>query len=500
MQLIYGLCLPLAALIGFFLADPLQSGSLGVLAIVAGVLGWPIFVRWYHPLLVGSIHSAFILGFLPGNLPLWTALAAGGCMVAMFHRSLNPEVRLWPPGGVPWALLTLGAVVVLTALMRGGVGFRALGSASMGSKKIIFVVTAIMAYFALVSRPVPRKWAMVYVGLFCLSGMTSLLSHLVYFAGGGSFWLFQIIDPAPAAAQAAADWDVQGSTMVRSTAGMSMAGSLIGLFLAWFGLRELLNLKKPWRLLLLLACLAGGLLGGFRSFLVGAVIMLAIIFFLEGLHRTRYLAGAAALALAGYGLLAAYSNDLPLSAQRAISFLPVRIDPHVRQDAQGSLDWRLQMWEVLLRDVPRYLPLGKGYAIDPGDLYLSGFNANMGFGIQAEWAVLAGEYHNGPLSVLIPFGLWGAVGFVWLLVAAALRLRWFCHYGDPGLMRINRALFAMFLTKIIFFLFFFGSFYSELVEFVVLIGLAECLNPATATPVEPEDVPVPDLRDAAEEG
>src|SRR5262249_37974597 len=148
---------------------------------------------------------------------------------------------------------------------------------------------------------------------------------------------------------------------------------------------------------------------------------------------------------------------LPLSVQRSLSFLPIKIDAGVQMDAQGSLDWRLQMWEGLRKEIPDYLIVGKGFAIDPSYMQMSEFNSRLGFGIQAEWAALAGEYHNGPLSVLIPFGIAGILVFVWFLVAGTLRLRWFLRHGDPALLTINRALFAMFFAKVIFFTIFFGS-------------------------------------------
>ena len=487
----YGLCLPLAALVGFFLANPLQSSSMIVLAMVAGVLCWPVFVRWYHPLLVGALHSFFILAFLPGAMPLWTIFAFGGFLIAVFHRSLNPEIRLIPPGSVPWALITLGVVVAITALVRGGVGLKTLGSASTGGKKYIYILLAIMAYFVLVSRPVPRKWALAYMAVFCLSALTSLLSHLVFMAGSKFYWLFAIIDSGPAQGQAAAEWNLPGQALFRSTASLAVAGAIIGIMLARFGLRESFNLKKPWRWLLLLACIAGGILGGFRSFLVGTGLMFGVLFILEGLHRTHYLTVLTAVGLVSFGALTTFSDRLPASVQRSLSFLPVKIDALVRQDAQVSLEWRLKMWDLLMRDVPHYLTLGKGYAIDPGALQLSDFNAAMGYGIQAEWAVLSGEYHNGPLSVLIPFGLWGALALVWLLLAGSWRLYWLCRHGDRELLNINRALCAMFIAKIIFFLLFFGSLYSDLVEFAALLGLAESLNVAARS--DDHDAMKPDL-------
>lgn len=475
-QLLQGLCLSLAALIGFLLADPLRFSSFAVLGVLGAILCWPLFARWYHPLLVFSFHSAFILAFLPGNLPLWAYLAAGGFLLAVFHRSINPEVRLWSPGGVPWALLVIAGVVVLTALANGGLGFKALGSASTGSKKYVFILLGIAAYFVLVSRPVSRQWALAYIALFCLSGLTGLLAHGVYLAGGGFYWLFNIIDPSPAVGQAMAEWDVQGRTVFRSTGTVMAASAILGLLAAKYGMRDLLDLKRPWRLLFLVVCIAGGSLGGFRSFLLGSVIFLGVVFFLEGLHRTRYLALIVALGVTAFGVLSLCATRLPEGVQRAISFLPIQIEEHVKQDAQGSSEWRLRMWELLWAEVPNHLFLGKGFALDPQQMHFSGFNAGMGYGIQAEWAVLAGEYHNGPMSVLLPFGVWGVLAFVCFIWMAIARFRWHCRNGDPALSRINRTLFAMFLSKVIFFFLVIGSLYSDMVEFAVLIGLAESLN------------------------
>lgn len=481
-QLVYGLCLPLAALIGFFLADPLRFSSLAVLCLIAGVLLWPLFLKWYHPLLVFSFGSIFMLGFLPGNLPLWYAVAAAAFGAVVVNRCLDARVRLVPPGGVAWALLAIAGVTVLTMLLRGGAGLGSLGSTSMGGKKYITILLAVAAYFVLVSKAVPPHRRLLYVGLLTLSGITGLLSHVAY--STGQHWLFKVVDPGPAWGQAAMEWDVQGQVLFRSTPVMNAANAIIGFLAAWIGVRGMLNLRRPWGFLIVVACLAVGTLGGFRIFLVSTGLFLASLFVIEGLHRTRYLALVVLLGLAGLGVVATSAEKLPRSVQRAVSFLPVRVDPVVKQEAQGSVQWRLEMWEVLRKEIPAYLLLGKGYAIDPTALEFSAFNARRGYTMQAEWAVLTGEYHNGPLSVLIPLGLGGAVTFGWFLVASVRRLWGFCRNGEPGLLQINRALLAMFVAKIILFTVFFGSLYSELVGFVCIIGLAESLNTPREVPAE----------------
>jgi hypothetical protein len=477
-QLMYGLCLPLAAIIGFFLSDPTRLGSMAFLALLAGALVLPVFVRWYHPLLLISLHSAFVLAFLPGDLPLWLVIVFLCGLIVIFRRCLDPHFRLIPSAGVAWALIGMAIVVTVTALVRGGVGFRAAGSDSMGSKKYLYVLLGIAVYFVLASKSIPRRQAFMYMGLFCLPGLTSLLSHLIYIAGPKFYPLFNIIDSGPAQGQAVMDWNVQGNALFRSSSTVTVAGALISLMLACIGLRSALDLRKPWRIIFLIGCIAFGMMGGFRSFLVWTFLLLGALFLLEGLHRTRHMALTLAFGLVSMLVLGACSDRLPLSVQRTISFLPVQVDERVRQDAQGSLDWRLEMWDALKKDVPEYFLLGKGYAIDPGLMAMSRYNAYFGFELPSEWAILAGEYHNGPLSVAIPFGIWGMLAFGWFLVAGVLRLYWFFRHGDPELRNINRLLFATFATKIVFFLFFFGALNSDMMEFAALAGLAESLNAA----------------------
>ena len=89
---------------------------------------------------------------------------------------------------------------------------------------------------------------------------------------------------------------------------------------------------------------------------------------------------------------------------------------------------------------------------------------------------MAGDYHNGPLSVVIPLGIWGLLAFAWFLVAGARVLYANYRYGNPGLRTINRFLFAYFLVRIFFFIAVFGSFYTEFSIFTGLVGFGLSLN------------------------
>jgi hypothetical protein len=104
---------------------------------------------------------------------------------------------------------------------------------------------------------------------------------------------------------------------------------------------------------------------------------------------------------------------------------------------------------------------------------------------------LVGDFHNGPLSVLVPFGLWGAIAWLWFL-AAALRVLYFNYkYGDPALRHLNTFFFAVFLMRTLFFFVVFGGIESDMLIFAGLLGLSVSLNGGVARP-QPAEAPSPE--------
>jgi hypothetical protein len=192
----------------------------------------------------------------------------------------------------------------------------------------------------------------------------------------------------------------------------------------------------------------------------------------------------------GGALLIPFASKLPLSVQRSLSFLPLDIDPVARQSAQATVEWRLGMWTTLLPEVPKYFWLGKGYAIDPTDLYLTHQAMLQGLVQDYEEAIVTGDYHNGPLCLLIPFGIWGLVGFVWLLVAGGVVLYRNYHFSEASTRNLNIFLFSSFLARATFFFVGFGSLYTDLSIFLGLFGLSVAVNGVRSR--QPDEVPVPE--------
>jgi O-antigen ligase len=135
--------------------------------------------------------------------------------------------------------------------------------------------------------------------------------------------------------------------------------------------------------------------------------------------------------------------------------------------------------------------LGKGYLINANDLAM-GYESQMrGLGSQWETAALAGDYHNGPLSLVIPLGGLGVLAFVAFLVAGGRALYLNYRNGIPELKIVNRFLLAYFCVRIFHYVVIFGSFYLDLFVFTGLVGLSLSLNGGVQKSApEPETEPV----------
>jgi hypothetical protein len=480
-HVIFGLCLPLAILLGYLLAEPLESSSLAIVTMVICVLLLPLMLRWYHPLLIVSWNATLFLGFLPGRPHLWILLAFVGLLMAVLGRAVSPDRKFLLAPKVTWSLGCFIAVVIVTGCLTGGFGLEMLGSDRVGGKGYFFMLAAVAGYCALTSQPIPLQRARLLVGVYFLSGLTAAVGHLIYHAPG-LYFLYFCFEPIGVLSQAEADYAV--GDYASRLGGMSIAGVAANAFLlSRYGLAGMLDLTRPWRLALLLGAGFVSMYGGFRSAVLLQVLLFAVLFTVEGLWRTRYLLIALCSALTIGGVLAVFADKLPPAVQRAVSFLPIKVDPWVKMAAESSTEWRMEMWRTLLPELPKYLFKGKGYALDSQELSMvtdlsrSGTSAD-----SAAAALFAGNYHNGPLSVLIPFGVYGTVAFLWFLAAGGWVLRQNHRHGHPALHTINAFLLAYYVTRIIFFFFIFGALSLDLFHFTGLVGLSIALNTGVSRP------------------
>jgi O-antigen ligase len=296
------------------------------------------------------------------------------------------------------------------------------------------------------------------------------------------FWLFPIQDTS--LISSVTTDVIERVPEIERFYGPAVAGMGICFYLiAKHGIQGVLNYRKYWRLAAFGFAVVISLFGGFRSFFILFSITFALVFYLEGLFRTRLFWILAFSATGMAAVILPLANKLPLPVQRTLSVLPfVEVSPIAQYDARGSSDWRLQMWRIVWPQVPQYLILGKGLQINALDLDLANELARRGLADTAEVSMLAGDYHNGPLSLLVPFGLPGTLAFVWFLIAAIRALHANYRYGPPEYHTINTFLLAFFIARLLLYLFIFGGFYSDIAHFVGIVGFSLSLNAGICEP------------------
>lgn len=495
--LIVALCLPLAVLMGFMLADPLMAQNLMVVGAAMFVLLIPIFISIHHTALIWSAGAFINVFFLKGRPQLWmiVALLSFGISVLSRPLSRNKAKPMWENATL-YSLLFLGLIAAFTMHQTGGLGLQVLGSDKFGGRRYVYIFCAILGFIALTLTKVPRKNVQRDVGIFCLSPGTAAVGNIAYMLGPAFYILFLLFPVEVVFMQSAADFD-PSTTMKRYAGFGPTAIGLIMFCLARWGLKGVIDLARPYRIGLIIFAIILALFSGFRSALAVSAIVLVIQFFAEGLYRTRLAFVTAGMATFFFIFLSLFAEELPMAAQRAVSFLPVKVSSAASLDAQATVEWRIEMWRVVVREIPKYFWIGKGYNVDPTDLYLFNESFKRGYVSNYDLFVQAGDYHNGPLSVIVTFGIFGAIGFLWF-TWASFRVMWRnMLYGDADIAKTNIFLFSFFTGRMIYFYFFFGAVDSDLWLFASIVGLSLSINGGMMR--KPEGAPLQIIQRTAEE-
>jgi hypothetical protein len=482
--IIYAVIVPLAVFIGYLASDPLQRSSFAYYGILALVLIFPILLRYYHPLLILSWNCSMTLFFLPGRPTLWLTMSAAGLCILLLQRAMGAVRHVNGASPVTWSLICLTGVILFTAKMTG-LGLRSMGSSDVyGGRHYVYLLGAIVGYFAISGLRIPPERANLYVGLFFLSGLTASIGDLIPVIPGPLriiFWFF------PANSYYFGN-EMAGVRGMRLGGAMATSLALYSFMMAKYGIRGIFLSGKKWRIMVFLLSLVFALLSGFRSHLIIVTLIFAVQFYLEGMQRTKLLPIFAFCGISMAVLIIPFVSHLPFAAQRALSFLPLQIDSVARQDAEGTWEWRMEMWKSLLPQIPQHLLLGKGFAVSKMDYdLLSGSDAAIHVGssfAENQYMALAGGYHNGPLSVILGFGIWGCIAMIWFWVASLQTLYRNYRYGDPALRTVNMFLLIAFSARILMF----AAIDGDMVNYCGLLGLGVSLNGGACPPV-PQSAP-----------
>jgi O-Antigen ligase len=502
--LIYGLCLPLAIYLGYLLANPMDRVSLAIVVLALFLPLLPLLLRWHHVLLVMSWNMSVVLFFITGSPPLWVFMTALSLGLTVLQHILKRNVQFASVPSVTWPLLFLAVVIAGTAKLTGGIGLQVLGGESVGGKRYIILLSAIAGYFALTSHRVPPGRGLLYVAFYFLGALTLIISNAGPMVPPSLYFIFALF---PVESIQSLTGGGQRGDFVRLGGVTLAAAGLLCFVLARYGVRGVFELgerwrflplhfrgglaiNQPWRLLLFFAIIVVCLMGGFRSAAIIIALTLLLLFHLEGLVRSKLMPVFVLLGITAVAVGLPFVDKLPMTIQRSLSFLPVNVSPVARADAEASTEWRLRIWREVIPTIPQYLLVGKGYGMDAQALEnAEAFEAFRGNYDGAKYE-LSGDYHSGPLSLIIPLGIFGTIGFLWFLAAAFRVLLNNYRYGDPEYRRINTFLLATFTVRVAFFFVIFGALHSELTVFTGLIGLSVAINGGMRRPA-PARAPAP---------
>jgi hypothetical protein len=477
---LFSVIVPLAIYIGYLLSNPYSIKDLGIVAALVVALICPLLIRDHQVLPFLFWNASMNFYFLPSSPPFWVLASLLSVGFVFLSGGLNRRNELFRVPSIGTPLIVLFAVIFITAELTGGFGGQSSGNERFGGKIYVVMFGAIIGFFALSSHEIPLSRARFYIAIFFLSSLTAALSDLILVLGSSFYFLYAFVSPDLAVYQAEVGPD---SSQVMRLAGVWIASQGVCYYLlARHGIRGLLDPSRWWRVLLFITFATLSLLGGFRSTLLTLALLVAIQFVAEKLLRTALFPTSIAAVFVGAICVLPFIDRMPLSIQRAVSFLPVKVDVAARKDADGSAEWRWEMWKAVYPDIPKYLLLGKGFSFNGTDLYLTEQAYKRGFTSGYDTAILSNGYHNGPLTTIIPFGIWGAISFGWFCWTSIRYLYRKKERGHPDLRTINTFLYSLFVCRLVYFLTVYGQFNSDLFEFTGVIGFAIALNRGAENP------------------
>src|ERR1035437_8781955 len=280
---IFAVIVPLAVIVGYMLTDPLDYTTFAYAGVLGLLLIFPLLLRWHYPLLLFSLTTSITMFFIMGRPDFWLVMVVLSLVISLVERAMDSQKRFIRVPQITWPLICMIGVIFMTAKLTGGIGLHAFGSDVYGGKKYIFLVVSILCYFALTAHRVPPERVNLYVALYLLGGVTQFVSDLYPISPSFLLPIFWVFPPNGSASMRF----VVGETRLAGVAGAALA--VIYWLMARYGLRGIFLSAKLWRSVLFVMATMMVFLGGFRGGIIACLCVFGLLFFLEGLHRTRML-------------------------------------------------------------------------------------------------------------------------------------------------------------------------------------------------------------------
>lgn len=469
----------LAGCMAVYLGIAAATAQLVAVGWIAGVASF-IFIlslgRHVWALIPVGSMLAGTLPFIPGYPSVWYAMTPVATMMLMLRflmRAKNFTYRFcWMDVAI---LLHVGALA--QAYMRNPTGIALFGGSSIGGRPYIDYSVAIFAYFILATVKTDLKVVKKVIFFMILVAFADqFMMALTSFSGG----LARAVGKVYSNVDYDANFAGAGYTVDIGTARLtSLSGLGVLMSLLLFSFNRPLECFLPWRpkqFLSMMFTIAVIMLSGFRSNLIKMGC-----YFIAGTTIRRkpmdfVIAAAPAIVLLSL-MLAVGPRSLPMAAQRTLSFLPIDVDPSIRESAEGSSDWRFEMWRLVLT-TDRYIKnkmFGDGFGFSAAE-HEAQVQNSMGVrkytGDSIDAFIAKGSYHGWHVEAIRFTGVLGLIiGIIILFMFA--RNAWILvkHHRGTDFQPYVCFICIPFLIEPFFTLFVFGSYKGSFITYIAMSAM-----------------------------
>lgn len=361
-------------------------------------------------------NSAFIVPFVSGRPFLWEAFGVLGWSGLVVTLALREQTT-----GAAWrfqrnwllftGLVSFCAVLFVTMYFRG-VGLKAFGSSQIGGR-IYFQQLVTSVFPVLFATICPdKKTLMRLFQIQCALALSFVVADVIFAYGNGATFQLLLFLELP---NDGLNFEQQAmSGGIRRF--QSLAFTAMGfLSILWMrnSIFDYFTRKGIWLWPVTLAIFVCGLLSGHRYMVYFTVITFFTIAWCQRFFSVGRTLISGILVCVVYLFLLGFSRELPLSTQRAISFIPgIDVDPIAAYDGKTTMDGRRMVRNAGWEESKKYRWLGRGFSkwkLDdryyPDQTYM-----------WVDWGI----FYNGTVGTLVNLGIPGAAALVLFLTGGSI--------------------------------------------------------------------------------
>lgn len=430
-----------ALLIGLFAAVAIGSaiGSSDLRMVAGGIALIPvaiIFVKLKTNIWVLLPIAWYLSGKLPW-LPVPFTLRDLLFMTVIFFFTLFFATRAYPwkrKLGLLDYFIYINLAYLATVYVRNPAGFWAMQTSVVGGRPYFEILLAFGAFLILSRVQITDFIAKIFPLFFVIPAWcVAVIDVVARLFPQTAYPLATMYSGVGAGAVTGVLQQEQRLGETRMT-GMQFAGlSSVLALCAKFNPITLISPFHPFRAALLGLAVLAIFLSGFRSAMLFAMVAFLLSTVLRGNLKDLWIAAAGMLL--GLALLISVQGNLvqlPLTVQRSLSWLPGDWSQEAVADAEGSTQWRVEMWEWAWNDdrILRDRTWGQGFGLSLDDMSLIASSLMAGQdgakllgGSDRENFMITGSFHSGPLSTIKYIGIVGLSLYYPLMCYMAL-LAW----------------------------------------------------------------------------